>query len=503
MAEERLEEIRQARLAKREQLQRMNLPPYPAEAKRTHTQAQFQSDFQQLQDNSKPVTLVGRLTSLRVHGDITFADLRDESGTVQLQISRDQVPGDRYELLNTLDVGDFIQAAGEPTVTKRGVNSLQVTEFHPLTKSIRPLPSTWHGLKDHETRFRQREVDLLLNEEAHTTIKLRSQVLERLRRYFTERGYIEIDTPILQPTAGGAAARPFITHHNTLDTDLNLRIATELYLKRLLVAGYEKVFDMGHYFRNEGIDRQHNPEFTMLESQWAYADYEDYMDFTEDLINWLVQEIKGEDTITYANTTLSFAKPFKRVRYVELVSTHLNVDILEDKDPATYLAICQKEGIEPPTGHTYDKLVDELYKEKIRPTIIEPTLLYDYPAEMVPLAKASLTDPRIAEMFQLLVNGQELVKAYTEQNDPVAQRAMFEEQMKQRAGGDEEAHSIDEDYLRAMEQGMPPNAGFGLGVDRLITLLANAPSLRDTLPFPLLRPEKPENRNEKSENKQP
>jgi lysyl-tRNA synthetase, class II len=488
MAEERLAEIRQARLAKRAAALKEGLAPYPAEARRTHAVAEFVKQLDALVEKSIPTVLVGRLTAERRHGGVVFFDITDASGKTQLQVTKEGVSPEMFQRLEQFDVGDFVQTSGKAGRTKRGEAALIVAEVHMLSKSIRPLPSSWHGLRDHEKRFRRREIDLLLNTESHQTQILRSKIIAWLRKYLIEQGYLEVDTPVLQSIAGGAAARPFATHHNALDIPLYLRVSAELPLKRLLVAGYEKVFEIGRRFRNEGIDRHHNPEFTMLESQWAYADYEDLMDFTEETLDKLCREILGTTDVTWQDHALSFGKPLPRLRYVDIVSERLGVDILKEKEPGAYLPIFEKEGLELPEAHTYTRLIDELYKELVRPNIIQPTLLYDYPADMVPLAKSSLTDPRIAEQFQLLAVGAELNTCYTEQNDPVLQRAAFEMQQRDREAGDEEAHRVDEEYLTAMEHGMPPNAGWSLGIDRFVMLLTNSPSVRDTIAFPLLRP---------------
>lgn len=489
MAEERLQEIRAKRLDKRAVLLAQQVAPYPSEVRRTHTLKQLTEQFEVLQKEGTPVVVAGRVTSLRRHGGVVFADLRDAEGEFQVQLSRDTLGEDLFNRLEYVDSGDWLQMAGKIILTQRGVKTLAAAEFSFLSKSIRPLPEEWFGLKDHETRYRQRELDLVLNPEVRRTFATRARAVQWLRTYMTENGYMEVETPVLQPIAGGAAARPFSTHHNAQDMTLYLRIAAELYLKRLLVGGYEKVFEIGSRFRNEGMDRQHNPEFSMLESQWAYADYEDLMDFTEDILEKLVTTLLSSTSVTWQGETLSFARPFKRERYVNLVSKRLGVDILTEKNPAAYIEIFKKEKLALPQIQTYAKLVDELYKELIRPNLVQPTLLYDYPAEMVPLAKRNLTDPRVAEKFQLLVHGLELVNAYTELNDPVLQRDIFLEQAEAEKAGDLEAQRIDETYLRAMEYGMPPNAGWGLGVDRLVMLLTDSPSLRDTILFPLLRPE--------------
>ncbi|MEX0650016.1 MAG: lysine--tRNA ligase [Candidatus Andersenbacteria bacterium] len=489
MAKMRLEEMRQARLTKREELLASGAVPYPTEVRRSHTASELTDQFEQLQSDNTPVTVWGRVTALRKHGGLAFLDLTDSSGTFQLQLMKDDAAEEIFTRLESIDTGDWIQAAGDVTTTKRGTQTLAVSEFHIISKAIRPLPDSWYGLKDHETRYRQREVDLLMNDHVRQTFMTRSRIVTWLRQYLTDQQFLEVETPILQPIAGGAAAQPFHTHHNTLDMNLFLRIAPELYLKRLIVGGFEKVFEIGRNFRNEGISKQHNPEFTMLEFYWAGADYEDLMDMTEQMISKLAQEVVGSGQVSWQEQSLNFSAPFERKRYVEVVSERIGVDILEEKDPNVYLAIFEREGIEVPEAHNYMKLVDELYKELVRPSLLQPTLLYDYPFEMVPLAKRSPHDPRIAEKFQLLIAGTEIVNAYTEQNDPVEQRQRFEEQQRAREEGDAEAQAVDEAYLRAMEYGMPPTAGFGLGVDRLTMLLTDSPTLRDTILFPLLRPE--------------
>ncbi|MCH8748745.1 lysine--tRNA ligase [Patescibacteria group bacterium] len=488
MAEERLEEIREARLKKRQALIDAGRIPYPAEARRTHQASDFAENFSTLVEESTPVVLAGRVTAFRPHGGVAFVDLTDASGTTQLQLTKDAVAAEIYKRLELLDIGDFIQAAGEAGLTKSKKQALQVSEWHLLTKSIRPLPTEHYGLKDHETRWRNREVDFLINSQSREKLAVRGQVIDWLRAYLKQDGYSEVETPILQHLAGGAAAKPFTTHHLALDLELQLRIAPELYLKRLLIAGWEKVFELGRSFRNEGIDRNHNPEFTMCELYWAYADYEDLMDFTEELLLQLVRELFDAEEVPHGTETLSFAKPWRRLRFTELLQEELKIDVLKDKDPATYIALLKDRRLALPSAQTFSKLIDELYKKLIRPTLVQPTIVYDYPVEMVPLAKESVTNPGIAEMFQVVVNGTELIKAYTELNDPVVQRERFAQQQLQREAGDDEVPPVDESYLKALEYGMPPAAGWGLGIDRLVALLTDAPSLRDVIAFPLLKP---------------
>ena len=490
MAEERLDEIRKIRLGKRQSLIDDGREPYPAEAQRSHTTAEALSGFQKLSKDKTPVTVAGRLMSIRNHGKVVFMDLEDAAGRLQLQFTKDGLAEDIFKRIDSVDAGDFIQAVGAAVKTERGVETLLVDEFHLLSKSIRPLPSTWFGLKDSEKRYRQRELDLLINKDNQDVLILRGKIQGWLRAELVREGYLEVETPILQQIAGGAAARPFKTRHNALDTDLYLRIAPELYLKRLLVAGFEKVFDMGRCFRNEGVDREHNPEFTMCELYWAYADYEDLMDLTEQMITRLVREIKGSEEVECGKTIISFAAPWKRIRFIDLMNEELGIDILEEKDVGKYAKIMEERGLEEPKVRTYAKMVDELYKELVRPNLIQPTILYDYPAELAPLAKQNAADRRVAEKFQLLIKGMEVVNAYTEQNDPVEQRKKFEEQQMDRKKGDDEVGDIDEDYIRVLEHGMPPAAGWGLGVDRLVAVLGDVHSVRDTIAFPLLRPQK-------------
>jgi lysyl-tRNA synthetase, class II len=489
MAEKRLHEIRDSRLKKRQALIDAGKDPYPAEARRTHTTAEVLNNFEQLEADTHPILMTGRITALRQHGGVTFLDFSDAYGQMQLQVTLDDVGEEQYKEISNIDIGDFLQVAGKAITTQRGVKTLSLEQWNWLSKSIRPLPDKWHGLKDPEKRYRRRELDLLLNDEARAPIVIKSETIDWVRKHLKEQGFLEVETPILQPQAGGAAAQPFLTHHNSLDTDLYLRIAPELYLKRLLVGGLEKVFELGRNFRNEGMDREHNPEFTMCEFYWAYADYEDLMEFSETMISELVKSITGKSKITYRDQEIDFSPGWEKVSYINVMKEQFDIDILEQKDVSSYLPIFTQHGLEIPKVQTYSKLVDELYKEVIRPKLVQPTLLYDYPVELKPLAKTKAQDRRVAEVLQVIVGGTELVNAYTELNDPVEQRARFESQQEDRAKGDVEAAKIDEDYLESMEYGMPPAAGWGMGIDRITSILADTPSIRDTITFPLLKPE--------------
>jgi lysyl-tRNA synthetase class 2 len=475
------------RLAKRQKLLEGGLPPYPAEVKRTHSLGEIISGFTTLSESGQSIIVAGRLMSIRKHGALAFLDLHDATGELQLQVSRDEVASDTFDLLQYLDAGDWVEAVGRLITTARGVMTLQVAQWRILSKSLRPMPTEWFGLKDQELRYRQRELDLLLNRDRKRVFEERSQIIHALRSYLVGLGFIEVETPMLQPIPGGALAKPFATHHSSLDLPLYLRIAPEIYLKRLIVGGIEKVFEIGKSFRNEGIDRSHNPEFTSAEFYWAYADYEDLMNFTEDLVLHLLQAVRGVDAITWQAHEISFAKPWRRVRFHELVSERAGFDILENQEEEAYVDVFRQHNLELPAVRTYRTLVDTLYKHLIRPTLLQPTILYDYPVAMSPLAKTNLTDPRIVEQFQMVAGGLEVVKAYSELNDPVLQRERFEAQGRDL---DDEAHRIDEDFLRALEYGMPPTGGWGMGVDRLVMLLTNSPSIYDVIFFPQLKPEK-------------
>lgn len=486
MAEERLEEMRQQRIGKRAQMIADGVLPYPSEVRRTHTIMQIIDIFDTLIKSEETVMVLGRITAMRSHGAIAFIDISDENAKIQLQATQEKL-GEYFERLSLFDSGDFIEATGTAILSRRGEKTIVISSITIASKALRPIPTTWFGLKDIEVRSRQRELDLIANPEAKLSARKRSAILHAVRTYLIEKDFIEVETPMLQPIPGGTLAEPFTTHHNALDTDLYLRIAPELYLKRLLVGGFEKVFEIGKNFRNEGIDKSHNPEFTMLEFYWAYADYEDLMDMAEDLLSKTAQQITGSLDVPWGDSVISFKAPFQRYPYTELIKERTGIDVMQEKDPAIYKACFIQHGITPPKADTYGKLVDELYKEIVRPTLKNPTILYDYPIELVPLAKKKASDPRIAEMFQLVIAGMELVKAYTELNDPIEQRERFNEQQAERDSGNPEAHAIDENYLRAMEYGMPPAAGFGLGIDRLAMLLTNTPHLRDTILFPLLK----------------
>ncbi len=434
--------------------------------------------------------LFGRLSAMRGHGKLIFADLTNEAGKKQVSFKADKLP-DKWEAVELLDVGDFLAVSGEEYTTQAGEPTVDVSDFTLLTKSFRPLPSSWYGFSDVEERYRQRYLDLLMNPEVKKTFQIRSKVISLLRQKMDTAGFLEVETPVLQPLYGGATAKPFTTHHNALDVNLFLRISDELYLKRLIVGGFEKVYEIGKDFRNEGIDRQHNPEFTMLEFYWAYANYENLMGFSEKILSEVVREITGSYKINYQGQDYDFTPPWPRVTYRDLILADTGIDIDKSTTEEELLAEIKGKGIELDlTGVVgLAALLDTLYKKVSRPKIFGPMFLTDHPVILKPLAKRKSDDKSKSAGFQVVVAGAEWVNAYNELNDPKDQRTRWEEEMKLAKAGLSEYQVLDEDYIRALEYGMPPTAGWGLGIDRLVAFLTNQHSLKDVILFPTLRPE--------------
>ena len=428
--------------------------------------------------------MAGRLMTRRAMGGRTFATLLDGAGTIQLMATRDGLGERAYEEFKDLDLGDIAGAQGPMIRTRTGEPSVEVTRFQLLSKAIRPLPEKWHGLKDVELRYRQRHVDLLANPEVREVFVARSRMVAGLRRYMDEHGFLEVETPVLQDIPGGGLARPFRTHHNALDTDLYLRIALELHLKRLIVGGIEKVYEIGRVFRNEGLSPRHNPEFTMFESYQAYADYEDVMRFTEELIPSAIQATGKPLRLSYQGEELDFTPPYPRRRMVDLIREATGVDVLAEADLA---GVAKAAGVAVEPGMPWGILVNELYEKKVEATLRQPTFVIDYPIDVSPLARRREDDARFVERFELVVMGRELCNAFTELTDPIDQRARFEAQVAAASAGADETHPMDEDYVAALEQGMPPTGGFGMGVDRLVMLVTDQASIRDVLFFPHLR----------------
>jgi lysyl-tRNA synthetase class 2 len=425
--------------------------------------------------------------AIRKMGKASFLDIRDGSGKLQLLFQHGNFNEEQQELFKDLDIGDIIGVAGNLLRTRTGEPTIAVGEFTLLSKSLRPLPEKWHGLSDIDTRYRQRYIDLIANSEVKEVFKTRSRVIAAIRQFLNRRGFIEVETPILHPSAGGALATPFITHHNALDQDFYLRIALELHLKRLIVGGFDKVYEIGRNFRNEGISTTHSPEFTMLESYEAYASYTDVMEMVEQMVSQVSQQVLGTTEIQYGNDTINLTPPWRRITLREAVKEYSGIDFVKYPTASGLMEKMRSLNIAVDPQKNWAKLVDELLKTFVRPKLIQPTFVYDYPVSTSPLAKNKPGEERVVERFQSYAGGLEFGNAYSELNDPPLQRERFEEQMQERLGNDEEKWTIDEDFLTALEYGMPPTGGLGIGIDRLVMLLTNQPSIREVILFPQLR----------------
>ncbi|MDP4007473.1 MAG: lysine--tRNA ligase [bacterium] len=481
-------EIRKARIKKLDQLKKAGELAYPAGSKRTHEIQELLQGFSALAKSEKEVTLVGRIRSVREHGGSTFFHIEDGTGTIQIYLKKDRVGEKAYQFfLDAFDMGDFVQIRGTLFSTKKGEKTIEAAHTKMLAKSLLPLPEKWHGLKDEEERYRKRYLDLLFNKEVKEKFEKRTLVVKSIREFLDTKGFLEVETPVLQSIYGGADAEPFTTHLNAFNLDMYLRISLELPLKRLIVGGFEKVYEMGRVFRNEGVDRQHNPDFTMLEFYWAYADYKDLMKFTEELVSFIVERVAGKKEIVYEGKKISFKTPWPRVEYAELFRKHLRLDI-ESLNREALAKEAKKLGIEIAKSFNKSHVADALYKKAIRPKLWDPQFIIHHPSEMFPLAKTRVQDPTKAETFQLLAGGWELVKAYSEQNDPQGQKKAFEEQESLFKKGLEDAQRMDKDFIEALEYGMPPTAGFGMGVDRITALLTDSHSLREVILFPTMKP---------------
>jgi len=483
-----LDEIRKTRLKKLEGIKKSLLNPYPEKTKRTHEIAGAIRDFNKLSRSKEEIILAGRIKSQRGHGGLTFLDIEDGTGKIQAFLRKDRLGEKGYKFfLDIFDIGDFIELKGFLFKTKKGEKTIEAASFKMLAKSLLPLPEKWHGLQDVEERFRKRYLDLIFSPEVKSKFEARTKITKAIREFLDKEGFLEVETPILQPIYGGAKARPFKTYLNALNIDLYLRIAPELYLKRLLVGGFEKVYEMGKCFRNEGVDRSHNPDFTMLEFYWAYADYKDLMKFTEKLFEALLKKVFSSLQIKYENKQINFKTPWPRVEFDQLLKKHAGINF-EEINLETLKKEAQKLGIKTAKITNKAEVADEIYKKYCLPKIWQPTFIIHHPAEAKPLAKTLENNPVKSANFQLVVAGWELVNAYSELNDPLEQRKRFEEQERLLKKGLEEAQRMDEDFLSALEYGMPPAAGFGMGIDRLVTLLTDSHSLREIILFPTMRP---------------
>ena len=487
------------RRANLDELKKLGVDPYPrrfeVDATIDAVVAQHGSSAAEELETAKPqVRTAGRILSIRSFGKANFLVISDGRARVQVYIRQDSLPERDFKIFKLLDFGDWIGVEGRLFRTRTNELTIWASTLEFLSKCLLPLPEKWHGLQDVEIRYRQRYLDLIVNPDSRRVFEVRSRVITAIREFLIGRGFLEVETPMMQPIAGGALARPFATHHNALDMRLFMRIAPELYLKRLTVGGIEKVFEINRNFRNEGISTQHNPEFTMLEFYWAYADYNDLMTLTEEMLPFVAQKAGGGDEVTFNGHSISFTPPFRRVSLREgaraaaskRLGTDVTPDALRSRDAAAALAATLNVPIAPAMGA--GKIAAEIFEALCEEELIQPTLVYDFPTEVSPLSKQKPDDPDTVERFELYAGGFELANAFSELNDPMEQRRRFEEQLKSRAGGDEEAHAMDEDYIRALEFGMPPAGGEGVGIDRLIMLLTGSPSIRDVILFPLMRP---------------
>jgi len=446
-----------------------------------------EGEAEDAKDMDVPVSVAGRMTAFRSHGKTSFADLRDETGTIQVYLNQKRLGEEPYAAVRDLDLGDFVGVTGPVRRTRMGEVTVFADAYALLTKSLRPSIEKWHGLRDVETRYRQRYLDMVANPEVLERFRKRIAVVASMRQWLRDRGFIEVETPMLQPIAGGATARPFITHHNTYDRDLYLRVAPELYLKRLIVGGFEKVFEINRCFRNEGVDTRHNPEFTMMELYEAYQDYAGLMDETEEMLVAIAEEVAGGTTFTYQGEAIDMDRPWKRMTLFGAIREHAGIDLEQTRDRDEAAQLAEEAGIEVDPAMGYGKIVDQVMSERVQPHLVQPTFLYDYPIEISPLAKRKRDNPALTERFQAFVGRLEMCNAFSELNDPVDQRERFMAQMALREQGDDEAQRLDEDFIAALEVGMPPTAGLGVGIDRLAMLLTDSASIREVIFFPQLR----------------
>ncbi|MFW6001633.1 MAG: lysine--tRNA ligase [Halanaerobium sp.] len=490
MSDNILEDMNELMRQRREKLDELREKKEKAFADKynvTHHAEEVEENFEELEDEE--IKLAGRLMAIRTHGKASFADLMDMSGQVQLYVKQNNIGEDRYEFFQELDLGDIIGVTGTVFKTRRGEVSIRVSSFELLTKSLRPLPEKFHGLKDKDIRYRQRYLDLIVNPDVKETFIIRSKIIKEMRNFLEERGFLEVETPMMHPIAGGATARPFITHHNTLDMDLYLRIAPELYLKRLIVGGFEKVFEINRNFRNEGMSYKHNPEFTTMELYQAHADYHDMMELTENLIYDLAEKVLGKTKVKYEAVELDLSTPWTRITMVDAVKKYTDLDFSKFDSTEEAYEAAESIGVKPEPGLSYGEVLNEIFEERVEDKLIQPTFIMDYPIEVSPLAKKIEDDPRFTYRFEGFIYGREIANAFSELNDPEEQKYRFEKQVEMREAGDEEAQMMDYDFIRALEYGMPPTGGLGIGIDRLIMLLTDSSSIRDVILFPTMRPE--------------
>ncbi len=489
---DRSDDIVRQRLLKLGSIRARGIDPYPHRYRRTHTSQEATTLFQRWEAGETAVPpqvgIAGRVVAHRPMGKATFLDVRDGSGKLQVYLREDTLGEERYGLAKELDIGDIIGVSGQLFRTRTGELSVEANDLSLLSKSLQPLPEKWHGLTDVEKRYRQRYLDLISSDKSRYVFAVRSKTISTIRQFLDGRGFVEVETPVLQRSAGGAMAKPFITHHNALDQDLYLRIAIELHLKRLVVGGYDKVYEIGRVFRNEGISTKHNPEYTLLESYEAYADYNDVMAMVEEMVSTIAQQVLGTQRVTFAGETINLAPPWRRVTLRDEILTRCGIDFETFCDAQSLRQEMEARGMEVDRSLGRGKLIDELLSTFVEPELIQPTFVMDYPVELSPLAKRKPGSDRLVERFEGFAGGLEIANAFTELNDPLEQRERFEAQERQRAlMADEEAERLDEDFLLALAHGMPPTGGLGIGVDRLVMLLTDQQSIREVILFPQLR----------------
>ncbi|AZB41219.1 lysine--tRNA ligase [Bacillus sp. FJAT-42376] len=492
MNQEELNDQLQVRREKLHTLREKGLDPFGKRFDATHQTAGLLAQFEQvtkeeLEQNEHRVTIAGRIMTKRGKGKAGFAHVQDLQGQIQIYVRLDAVGEEQYELFNTADLGDIVGITGVMFKTKVGELSVKATSFELLTKSLRPLPDKYHGLKDIEQRYRQRYLDLIMNPESKQTFIARSKIIQSMRRYLDDHGYLEVETPTMHSIPGGASARPFITHHNALDMPLYMRIAIELHLKRLIVGGLEKVYEIGRVFRNEGISTRHNPEFTMIELYEAYADYNDIMKLTENLIAHIAKDVLGTTVVKYGDHEVNLEPEWTRLHMVDAIKEATGADFWKEMTVEEAKALAAEHGVDVTAHMTVGHIINEFFEQKVEETLIQPTFIYGHPVEISPLAKKNDEDPRFTDRFELFIVAREHANAFTELNDPIDQKERFEGQLKEREQGNDEAHMMDEDFIEALEYGMPPTGGLGIGIDRIVMLLTNSASIRDVLLFPQMR----------------
>ncbi|ERI08736.1 lysine--tRNA ligase [Aneurinibacillus aneurinilyticus ATCC 12856] len=490
--QEELSELEQIRREKLHTLRENGVDPFGKKFERSHTAKEIIDTYgelekERLDEQGIKVSIAGRMMAKRGQGKAGFAHLQDQSGRIQIYVRQDQIGEQAYNMFKLCDIGDILGVTGIIFKTKTGETSVKAQEVTLLGKSLRPLPEKFHGLKDVETRYRKRYLDMIMNPNVKDTFIARSLILQSMRRYLDERGYLEVETPTMHSIPGGAAARPFVTHHNALDMRLYMRIATELHLKRLIVGGLEKVYEIGRIFRNEGISTRHNPEFTSIELYEAYADYKDIMRLTEELVAHIAQDVFGTTLFNYQGHEVELKPQWKRIHMVEAIKEVTGVDFWPQMSDEEAVELAKKHNVPVPPGAKYGHIVNEFFEHFVEEKLIQPTFIYGHPVEVSPLAKKNEEDLRFTDRFELFIVGREHANAFTELNDPIDQRQRFEAQLLEREAGNDEAHMMDEDFLESLEYGMPPTGGLGIGIDRLVMLLTDSPSIRDVLLFPLMR----------------